>query len=331
MLEHHWYPIASSSELKNVPFACSFFGKKIVLFRNGENKPVAMSDICPHRNAPLSLGKVKDGALQCHYHGWSFGEKGNIINIPSLLDQSKIPPKCVQTFHTMESEETIWISLQDNVKGLPSWGALEGYSYFFELLNIVNAPIDLIIENFVDCAHTPYVHQGLFRSPGEQVVEAVIKNTETGVHIETLGEAGQKSLLGKVFMGSGGTVHTDEFIFPTTVQVDYLWGIKHLRTISICTPIDSEKTKIFTRIYLKNFFMSQMLGLFLKTVTKKILAQDKIVLERQAKTIALQDGAKFMGVASDGPIAFVRRAYLDYAIGKRELKNEKETRVKYRI
>lgn len=332
MLDQHWYPVATSAELNTKPLAVSLFKKRIVLFRDANNEVVALLDLCPHRNAPLSLGSVENGKLQCAYHGWTFGKEGKILGVPSLVDQDKIPPKCVQTFAVIESEETIWVNLQANATTLPSWGGLETYSTYFELITHLKAPADLIIENFVDCAHTPFVHKGLFRSPDVQLVEAVIKNTQTGVHIETLGEKNQKSLLGKLFMGEETTVHTDEFIIPTTVRVDYSWGTKkHIRTISICTPTDDDHTRITTRVYIKGFPFSSIMAIFLKSLTKKILSQDKVVLEGQAQAIKEQDGVKFMGVSSDGPIAFVRRAYLDYAAGKREVKNEKESRVKYRI
>lgn len=332
MLDQHWYPVATSSELSTRPLAVSLFNKRIVLFRNADNCAVALLDLCPHRNAPLSLGSVENGKLQCAYHGWTFGAEGKILGIPALVDQEKLPPKCVQSFKVHESEETVWVNIQPEVSTTPQWGALDGHSTYFEIVTKLKAPMDLIIENFVDCAHTPFVHKGLFRSPDVQLVEAVIKNTPTGVHIETLGEKNQKSLLGKLFMGAETTVHTDEFIFPTTVKVDYSWGTKkQIRTISICTPMDDDNTRITTRVYIKGFLFSGIMAIFLKGLTKKILAQDKVILAGQAEAIKHQGDVKFMGVSSDGPIAFVRRAYFDYAAGKRELKNEKESRVKYRI
>lgn len=332
MLDQHWYPVATSEELKDKPLAVSLFNKRIVLFRNEQGKAAALLDLCPHRNAPLSLGENVKGKLQCAYHGWKFGTDGAILEIPSLVAGAKLPPKCVESFKVIESEETIWVNVQSDAQTTPSWGALASHSKYFEIVTILKAPMDLIIENFVDCAHTPFVHKGLFRSPDVQEVEAVIKNTPTGVLIETLGEKQQKSVLGKLFMGAETTVHTDEFIFPTTVQVDYSWGSKkQIRTISICSPIDDENTRITTRVFIKGFPFSGIMAIFLKGLTKKILAQDKVILRGQADAIKHQDGVKFMGVASDGPIAFVRRAYLDYAAGKRELKNERETRVKYRI
>lgn len=332
LLDQHWYPVATSSELSTRPLAVSLFNKRIVLFRNADNCAVALLDLCPHRNAPLSLGSVENGKLQCAYHGWTFGAEGKILGIPALVDQEKLPPKCVQSFKVHESEETVWVNIQPEVSMTPAWGALDGHSTYFEIVTKLKAPMDLIIENFVDCAHTPFVHKGLFRSPDVQLVEAVIKNTPTGVHIETLGEKNQKSLLGKLFMGAETTVHTDEFIFPTTVKVDYSWGTKkQIRTISICTPMDDDNTRITTRVYIKGFMFSGIMAIFLKGLTKKILAQDKVILAGQAEAIKHQGDVKFMGVSSDGPIAFVRKAYFDYAAGTRVVKNDRESRVKYRI
>ena len=332
LLDLHWYPVAASVELNLKPLSVSLFNKRIVLFRDKDNKVAALLDLCPHRNVPLSLGRVEDGKLQCAYHGWTFGGRGEIVGIPALENPDKLPPKCVQTFNVIENEETIWVNIQPQVTTTPDWGALEGHSTYFEIVTVLKAPMDLIIENFVDCAHTPFVHKGLFRSPDSQLVEAVIRNTQTGVHIETFGEKNQKSLLGKLFMGALTTVHTDEFIIPTTVKVDYSWGnIKKIRTISICSPIDDNTTRISTRVYLRGFMFSGIMGFFLRILTKKILAQDKVILASQMDAIKHHGDVKFMGVSSDGPIAFVRKAYFDYAAGKREVKSERESRVKYRI
>lgn len=45
------------------------FEEPWVLFRGEDGKPGCVRDECAHRACPLSLGKVKDGRIQCPYHG----------------------------------------------------------------------------------------------------------------------------------------------------------------------------------------------------------------------------------------------------------------------
>jgi vanillate O-demethylase monooxygenase subunit len=42
----------------------------------------ALEDFCPHRGAPLSLGRVVEGKLVCGYHGLEMGCDGKTIAMP---------------------------------------------------------------------------------------------------------------------------------------------------------------------------------------------------------------------------------------------------------
>jgi phenylpropionate dioxygenase-like ring-hydroxylating dioxygenase large terminal subunit len=44
---------------------------------------VTLDDRCPHRRAPLSLGKVHDNDIACAYHGIRFGADGGCTLIPT--------------------------------------------------------------------------------------------------------------------------------------------------------------------------------------------------------------------------------------------------------
>jgi phenylpropionate dioxygenase-like ring-hydroxylating dioxygenase large terminal subunit len=53
-----WYVACRSSELRRRPLACTLLGTPLVLFRGEHERPAALLDRCPHRNVPLSLGRV---------------------------------------------------------------------------------------------------------------------------------------------------------------------------------------------------------------------------------------------------------------------------------
>lgn len=63
------------------PVAIAIGTASIVLFRTG-NLVTALRDRCPHRFAPLSMGKIVDGGLQCAYHGLRFGTDGKCVHNP---------------------------------------------------------------------------------------------------------------------------------------------------------------------------------------------------------------------------------------------------------
>ena len=75
-LPRYWYVACLSTELRRRPLSRAVLDTPMALFRDGAGVPHALVDRCPHRNAPLSIGRVRDGLLECRYHGWRFDRSG---------------------------------------------------------------------------------------------------------------------------------------------------------------------------------------------------------------------------------------------------------------
>ena len=54
----------------------------IVFYRKEDGTPVALENRCPHRNLPLSEGKLVGDDIECGYHGMIFNCDGNCIHLP---------------------------------------------------------------------------------------------------------------------------------------------------------------------------------------------------------------------------------------------------------
>ena len=67
-----WQIACKSKVLRRKPVKVVIGGQPIVLFRDASGTAAALEDRCAHRNAPLSLGRVCNGRLQCAYHGWEY-------------------------------------------------------------------------------------------------------------------------------------------------------------------------------------------------------------------------------------------------------------------
>jgi phenylpropionate dioxygenase-like ring-hydroxylating dioxygenase large terminal subunit len=50
-----------------------------------------MGNGCPHRSAPLHMGKLIGDTVQCGYHGLHFGENGRCVLNPNR--EGMIPPR----------------------------------------------------------------------------------------------------------------------------------------------------------------------------------------------------------------------------------------------
>ncbi len=163
VLLNDWHVVARSEDLaEGGILSVRLLGTDLVLWRlNGQT--LAWQDLCIHRGARLSLGRVSGQTLVCPYHGWTYNSAGECVHIPAHPDQ-KAPAKArTQAYQARESYGLIWVSLgrpAGDVPPLPEW---EDSTYRKVLCGPYryrsHAP--RAIENFLDVAHLPIVHEGL--------------------------------------------------------------------------------------------------------------------------------------------------------------------------
>jgi phenylpropionate dioxygenase-like ring-hydroxylating dioxygenase large terminal subunit len=71
-------------------------GEPVMIGRTKAGRPFALRDICPHRAAPLSAGRVvnvgsEGETVECPYHGWRFRTTdGTCTSVPSLLSDQDL-------------------------------------------------------------------------------------------------------------------------------------------------------------------------------------------------------------------------------------------------
>src|SRR5215217_6498106 len=77
-----WYFVALARDVKPESLKrYELLGEPVLIGRTKAGSVFAMRDICPHRAAPLSAGRVveKPGegeTVECPYHGWRFRTDG---------------------------------------------------------------------------------------------------------------------------------------------------------------------------------------------------------------------------------------------------------------
>src|ERR671913_501589 len=83
-----WYFAALSGDLKPGKLQrYELLGEPVLLGRTHSGEVFALRDICPHRAAPLSAGRLVEDTVECPYHGWRFRTDGACAAIPSLVDE----------------------------------------------------------------------------------------------------------------------------------------------------------------------------------------------------------------------------------------------------
>lgn len=179
----HWHPVLLSSELRSKPVAVELAGEQLVLFRTETGKLGALKDNCPHRRMKLSHGgKVIGEKLQCSYHGWTFGCKGE--------GESPATPKlyaCAESFEVREERGALWVRAAGSNSEFPAFN-VEGYFQLGPVAQLVEAPLELVVDNFCEMEHTATTH-AMFGYPLERMSEVVVKfePDEQSVHVTTDG------------------------------------------------------------------------------------------------------------------------------------------------
>lgn len=162
-LWQEWHPVLKETELHEDPKQVHILGERVVLFRN-EKGVHAFKDLCIHRGAALSLGKVKNGNIVCPYHAWEYNDEGICVKIPALPCERAIPQKAKATvYHCQVYAGLIWVNLSEQPLPLLNYPeySREGYRTVICGPYKVNANAPRVIENFLDISHLMFVHGGL--------------------------------------------------------------------------------------------------------------------------------------------------------------------------
>jgi phenylpropionate dioxygenase-like ring-hydroxylating dioxygenase large terminal subunit len=165
-LKNAWYVAAWAHELaRDQLLARRLFDRPVVLFRRTDGTAAAIADYCPHRFAPLSLGRLKGDAIECGYHGLQFDGSGACVHNPH--GTGLIPKACrVPSYPLVERHGILWIWPGDPQQAaateVPDFSYLvaEGRKTVFGMAPVA-ANYELIADNLMDASHTQYVHQDL--------------------------------------------------------------------------------------------------------------------------------------------------------------------------
>lgn len=158
-----WHPVGLACGGKSgKPHPITLLGEELVLWQ-GRERWHAWQDLCVHRGVRLSLGRVtEDCHLRCAYHGWTYDEGGRCVQMPA--HPSLKPPTRAQAkvFACREEAGLLWVSLNDTPAELH--GLAESHDPAFRAIPCGPYPAAAgaprLIENFLDVAHLPFVHEG---------------------------------------------------------------------------------------------------------------------------------------------------------------------------
>jgi len=306
-VEKAWYVACASSELKGRPIERTILGLPMVLFRGAGGRPGALLDRCPHRNVPLSLGRVTDrGRLECGYHGWQFDRGGRCEKVPSLCGPAEAASRSATAFGCVEQEGFVWVWPEADAEPV-------GEPFRFPHVNdrdyavvrehvVADASLHATAENALDVPHTAFLHSGLFRSDERErnEVEVVVRRWHDRVEAEYIGEPRPEGLVGKLLSPRGGVVqHWDRFLLPSIAQVEYRLDAAHILVSAALTPESDYRTHLYAVITLKLPIPVGPIVPVLKPIALAIFRQDARVLKRQTENIRRFGGERYVSTEVD--------------------------------
>lgn len=175
-LRRSWGVVALAEEVTEMPLRVELFGEAWVVVRLTPHEILMTRDRCPHRLAPLSLGCVRDGVLQCRYHGWEFAADGACVKVPSAAPGAAIPPRARVDlpFAVVEHLGLVWAALEaplTDLPALPEWD-MGGFDRITAEPRRTVAGAAQLVDNFVDVSHFATVHVSTFGVPESAEVPA---------------------------------------------------------------------------------------------------------------------------------------------------------------
>ncbi|WP_341892871.1 aromatic ring-hydroxylating dioxygenase subunit alpha [Variovorax sp. YR752] len=321
-----WYVAAWDHELlADTLLERTIIGESVLFYRRGDGSPVAIDNRCPHRHAPLSMGRKEGDAVRCLYHGLKYDSRGQCVEIPG---QEAIPAKlCVRAYPVAERGRWIWVWMGDPLRADESlipdafslkhreWRYRPGYLHY-------DADHRLICDNLLDFSHLSYVHEKtLGGSPNIAQARPVVTRTERGVHVtrdvrDTVPAPYHARLGG--FSGKVNRRFAYDFLVPGVLLMhahvkphdtadEDMSGALQFHSCQALTPETAGTTHYF-------FMQAHRFRLDDATITESIyqslctaFAEDRRIIEAQQRLIDRSPPAPMQPIAADLALAQYRR------------------------
>lgn len=322
LLKNFWYVLADSASVTGTPLKVRALGQDFALFRRASDRAVvALSDVCVHRMASLSEGKVDGDCIRCPYHGWAYGADGACAHIPANPPGSAIPRRArVDSYPVQERYGWIWCFIGDlpeherpaipHFDGIdePGWRTVRGEFAW-------RSGYTRVVENAVDVAHTPFLHRESFGNADNPVMPPYeVEATPHALSAKVVLASPKPRGIARLVMGGASTNTLLLRVFmPNVTCLDSTFANGwQMRLFLSNLPVDEETT--LTRfIQARNFLGSAMADRFAQRLSLQILREDRAVVESQRPLSAPTDLSAELSTKSDAFSIAYRRLLRSYA------------------
>ncbi|MDE1163013.1 MAG: aromatic ring-hydroxylating dioxygenase subunit alpha [Acidobacteriaceae bacterium] len=285
VLATQWFPVAFSSEVTDKPHAARLLDERVVVYRITDGTVRAAKDICFHRGAPMSMGKVQGDEIVCGYHGLRYDTDGQCVCIPAHPG-AKISPRL--RLHMLGAQEAfglVWVQLlPDDSAKLPVMDEWNDADYVQVLPNSVpmKAAAGRQLEGFLDVSHFAFVHTETFGEvENVEVPDYKVERTEHGFvadYISTVSNYGH----GYKHLNPEGFLWRRRFetYLPFTAKLTVFFPNEgQLHILNVASPVSARETKLFVPIC-RNFDVDAPMEATLE-FNHQVFAEDQEFVEAQ--------------------------------------------------
>ena len=305
-LHNAWYAAAWSDEVKQALFERTIIGKSVLFYRDPDGQALAFDNACPHRSAPLSMGRLHGDVVECPYHGLRFDRSGLCIHNPH--GNQKIPVRArTHRYPLVDRHAMLWIWMGDeqvaNADKIPDFschtderfpttkGIIEMHGYY-----------ELITDNLMDLTHVEFVHEGILGSEAIKRGEHQVQQAGTTIWSKRWCPDGLAPPAWDALFGNYGKA-VDHWLYmrwdaPAHMLLDvgitptgrpradgiFIYGT------DILTPKDAHSTYYFWGVSPSNGHQSGVLDAWDGAIAAAFAGQDKPIIEAQQALIRLRGG-----------------------------------------
>ncbi|PPD46535.1 MAG: hypothetical protein CTY15_00455 [Methylocystis sp.] len=295
-----WTIVAEARALTaGKPLGMRIAGERVVFFRDASGKAAALIDRCPHRGVALSLGRVKDGEIECPFHGWRFDGAGRNCHVPWNPDARR-ETLGAHALPVREVAGLLWL-----YTGFAPPAEPDVTQTLFEPGVAVCAQSVLwtahwtrVMENMLDMPHLPFVHR---KTIGKDMQKVAGGRMELAWEDRTYG--------GRISSKVDGVPRPGalEYRFPNVMELFIDPPGKRLRLMVACIPEDENATRLLL-LTVRNFARSPLLNPVFRLLNRRIANEDRAIVESSLPSHVPPPGEE-VSVRTDAPTLVFRRLY----------------------
>jgi phenylpropionate dioxygenase-like ring-hydroxylating dioxygenase large terminal subunit len=247
----------------------------------------ALDDVCSHKGASLSGGKIHNQCAVCPYHGYEFATDGQLVTVPGISTSptwKSSPIHNVPSFAVVEKEGWVYLNTDSTGKTLTPPTLYEETKELARGDHCVLLDMDfncyarVLSENSLDVMHIGFVHTfGNRQQPAPREVHP--PKEIAPYHYKTTYEydTGRHSMAYQYF-DSRTMIIENEFYLPHTTVARVIFGPSISTVITFALPITNTTSRLFVKTY-RNFWKNRAGDEITRKMMHQTILQDKEVVE----------------------------------------------------